>query len=83
MPGAGDTHYRPVLGGAATPVGLALGPGPVSEIGLAHARSGPVTPEVIGPRWSPTLWYPLGEDTPPRLWQRFRALMSHLGRMRN
>lgn len=80
VPGAGDTHYRPVLSGAATPVGLAFGPGPASEIGLDHALAAPVTPEVIGPRWSPTLWFPVGEGTPKELWQRSRRLMEHLDR---
>jgi hypothetical protein len=80
VPGAGDTHYRPVLSGAAVPIGLAIGPGPVSEIGLAHALAAPVTPEVIGPRWSPTLWFPMGEGTPKELWQQSRKLMEHLDR---
>lgn len=83
VPGAGDTRYRPVLSGGAAPVGMAFGPGPVSEVGLDHALAAPVTPEVVGPRWSPTLWYPLGEGTSAELWQRFRALMAHLDQNRS
>lgn len=71
-----------MLSGAAAPTDLAFGPGPISEIGLDRALAAPVTPEAIGPRWSPTLWYPMGEGTSTELWQRFRTLMAHLDQNR-
>ncbi|SIO86105.1 DUF6177 family protein [Nocardiopsis sp. JB363] len=79
VPGAADTHYRPVLGGASAPLGLALGPEVVAQVGRAKAMAAPVAAETIGPLWSSVLWYPLGEREPRELWRRFQGLMDHLG----
>lgn len=79
VPGAADTHYRPALGGASVPLGLALGPEVVAQVGRAKALAAPVAAETIGPLWSSVLWYPLGEGEPRELWRRFRGLMGHLG----
>lgn len=79
VPGAADTHYRPVLSGASVPMGLALGPEVVAQVGRAKAMAAPVAAETIGPLWSSVLWYPLGEGEPRELWRRFQGLMDHLG----
>ncbi|KOX14100.1 hypothetical protein ADL05_16985 [Nocardiopsis sp. NRRL B-16309] len=79
VPGAVDAQHRPVLSGASAPVGLAIGPSGVSEIGLDRARSAPVPAKVVGPRLAPALWYRLDEDrSQTELFQDFRALMDHL-----
>ena len=78
VPGAVDTHYRPVLGGATVPLGLALGPEVVAQVGRAKAMAAPISPETIGPLWSSSLWFPFGDEEPREPWRRFQGLMSHL-----
>ena len=78
VPGAADTHHRPVLGGASVPLGLALGPETVARVGRTKAMAAPITPETIGPLWSSSLWFPLDDEEPRERWRSFRALMQHL-----
>ncbi|WP_304452818.1 DUF6177 family protein [Nocardiopsis sp. YSL2] len=79
VPGAVDAQHRPVLSGASAPVGLAIGPSGVSDIGLDRALNAPVPAQTVGPRLAPAVWYRLDEDrSQTELFQDFRALMDHL-----
>ncbi|MDT0304208.1 DUF6177 family protein [Streptomonospora wellingtoniae] len=76
--GLGDLTRAPHDGGPCLPVGLGLGPDTVRTIGLPHARSAPVEPIELGPRFAPALWYPLGDGTVPEDRERLDELMAHL-----
>ena len=79
VPGFGDGLHRPILAGASAPVGLAVGPSGISEIGLDRALSAPVPARVVGPRLAPAVWFQLDEDrSQAELFQDFRELMAHL-----
>ncbi|RAY13180.1 hypothetical protein DPM19_22075 [Actinomadura craniellae] len=76
--GPADLTYVPRWCGAPAPVGLAIGPAGVAEVGLEHALAAPVGGRPIGDPDEPALWYPL-EDDAPGDWTEFAALLRHLG----
>nr|WP_255430158.1 DUF6177 family protein [Streptomonospora sp. PA3] len=76
--GLGDLTCAPHEAGPRLPVGLALGPDAVSTLGLAHARTAPIEPVHLGPRFSPALWYPIGDGTAPEDRSRLHDLLAHL-----
>ncbi|MER5968654.1 DUF6177 family protein [Streptomyces sp. NPDC002055] len=62
------------------PVSFTLGPDPVQDIGLPHARRPPhdLLPAPLGPSARPALHYPLGDGTDPQTWTALRRLTQHL-----
>ncbi|MDA0567731.1 DUF6177 family protein [Streptomonospora sp. S1-112] len=78
LAGRPDLTYEPLWSGPPVPVGVAVGPDTVAEIGTAHADSAPSPGERVGPSHAPALWYPLGDGTDPQAWRQFNALMEHL-----
>ncbi|MFW6642079.1 DUF6177 family protein [Nocardiopsis algeriensis] len=64
--------------GFPAPVGVALGPEGVAEVGRDHALAAPVEATSLGPRLTPALWYRTGEGTSPEDWKRLTWLTRHL-----
>ncbi|MBB6173837.1 hypothetical protein HNR23_003897 [Nocardiopsis mwathae] len=79
LPGRPDLTYEPRTPSAATPVGLALGPGAVTEAGMDHVLESPVSGHLMGRREQPAVWFPFGDGTTPESRQAFTRLMRHLG----
>jgi hypothetical protein len=78
-PGRSDTTWEPLLGGLPVPVGMAVGPEGIDELGLEHALAAPVTgTERIGERARPTVWFPLGDARSAAGWERLHEVMRHL-----
>ncbi|WKX69383.1 DUF6177 family protein [Streptomyces sp. XD-27] len=69
-------HFEP----PPVPVGFALGPEDVHEIGPTHARRPPQStqPTELGPAARPGLYYPLGDGTSGAAWAAFEQLVRHL-----
>ncbi|MFI0481576.1 DUF6177 family protein [Actinomadura sp. 9N215] len=76
--GRPDLTYAPVWTGAPSPIGLAVGPSGVAEMGLTHALAAPVPGRVIGASGAPALWYRLAGEPGVPIWPRFTKLMRHL-----
>ncbi|WP_431043427.1 DUF6177 family protein [Streptomyces sp. P1-3] len=62
------------------PVGFALGPEDVHDIGPTHARRPPLStqPIELGPAARPGFYYPLGDGTSGTAWTAFEQLVRHL-----
>lgn len=61
--------------GRPLPLGLAIGPAGVAEIGTGRAAASGGRP--IGGPEQPGMWYPFPDDD-PAAWERFGALLRHL-----
>jgi hypothetical protein len=64
--------------GAPAPVGLAIGPTGVRDIGLDRALSAPVEGRPVGRERAPTVWYGLADSRPDDAWPAFNDLMKYL-----
>jgi len=71
QPGRPDLTVAPRRPGPRTPIGLALGPGAIHDIGPDHSAPG-ITPVEIGNRRNPSRWYPLDD------WTHFEQLLRDL-----
>jgi Family of unknown function (DUF6177) len=79
--GAGphDLTSPPRWTGYLTPVGLAVGPESIRDVGPDRAQNPPgVTAHSIGSARNPAYWYPLTDGQPKDAWSRFERLMRHL-----
>lgn len=76
--GLGDLTRAPHATGPVIPVGIGMGAEAVRTVGLAHAESAPVEPVRFGPRFAPSLWYPIGDGTVRADRERLHALVRHL-----
>jgi hypothetical protein len=70
--------FRPARRGAPTPVGFAIGPTGVGDIGLDHTLSAPVTGRTLGRERAPTVWCDLADRPPDDAWSTLNDLMKHL-----
>ncbi|MCY9786885.1 DUF6177 family protein [Nocardiopsis sp. EMB25] len=78
LAGRADLTYAPRWSGVPVPVGMAIGPDAVSDIGRDRALSAPVDGVPFGPPLTPSVWFRVGDGVEPDGWDRFRALMAHL-----
>ncbi|WP_306369529.1 DUF6177 family protein [Nocardiopsis sp. CC223A] len=72
------TRPEPRWTGFPAPVGLALGPEGLIELGITDPATAPVPVRLIGPRLTPAAWYRVGDGTRPEDWNRLRLLHRHL-----
>jgi Family of unknown function (DUF6177) len=78
--GRRDLSVPAALEPPAAPVGFALGPAEVREVGLAFARRPPLPVRLVelGSEAGPGLYCPLGDGDPGQAWPVFEVLLRHL-----
>ncbi|MDT0329185.1 DUF6177 family protein [Nocardiopsis lambiniae] len=72
------TRPEPRWTGFPAPVGLALGPEGITELGVTDPATAPVPVRLLGPSLNPAAWYRVGDGTHPEDWNRLRLLHRHL-----
>jgi hypothetical protein len=78
--GRADLTYAPRWHGLAAPVGLAVGPGRVAEIGRERAVAGPIPGALVGDGDRPAAWCPVrGAGGLAQTMDRLRDQMAYLG----
>jgi hypothetical protein len=77
-PGRTDLTFPARWCGAPAPVGLAVGPEAVREIGLDHALAAPVEGRPVGPGRAPAVWYGLGDGRDPAAWSELTSVLGHV-----
>jgi hypothetical protein len=82
QPGRADLTVEPRWAGVAIPVGFALGPAALDEIGRARALDvGPPGTRMVGAASRPAVWFPLDDrdgSWSPAGWETFRHLVGRL-----
>ncbi|MBO2465254.1 DUF6177 family protein [Actinomadura violacea] len=77
-PGRRDLTVAPAWNGPGRPLGIALGPDEVWDIGAERAFTGPAgIGHRVGHSRRPAAWYPLVGDA-ASAWERLHALLAHL-----
>jgi hypothetical protein len=78
-PARADLTVAPQWPGVPTPVGMAVGPGPVRSLGRSRAVHPPGLRAAVVGGTEPAVWYPLGDDESATAYERLRQLLRHLG----
>ncbi|MFI0482182.1 DUF6177 family protein [Actinomadura sp. 9N215] len=77
-PGRTDLTFPARWCGRPLPLGLAVGPAGVAEIGTGRAAAAESGGRPIGDPDQPGMWYPFADDDDPAAWKRFGDLLRHL-----